>query len=145
MLALKRTTAQNIVIGGAAGAVPVRVGWAAGRGSLARAPLVLFAIVFTWTPPHFWALSMRYRADYAAAGVPMLPVVRGDRATTWTILLYTVVLFAVTLALFPVGRMGAILPAAAIALGVLFVAKTARLSRRTTPTPAWVTLPNVIN
>jgi len=136
-LLLKRTTAQNIVIGGAAGAVPVLVGWAAVRGSLALAPLVLFAIVFTWTPPHFWALSMRYRADYAAAGVPMLPVVRGERATTWTILLYTVVLFAVTLALLPVARMGAIYLAAATALGVLFVAKAARLWRRTTPALAW--------
>jgi protoheme IX farnesyltransferase len=136
-LLLKRTTDQNIVIGGAAGAVPVLVGWAAVRGSLAWAPLVLFAIVFTWTPPHFWALSMRYRADYAAAGVPMLPVVRGERATTWNILVYSVLLVGVTLLLFPVAGMGAIYLVAALALGSVFVAKAAKLWSRTTPALAW--------
>jgi protoheme IX farnesyltransferase len=136
-LVLKRTTAQNIVIGGAAGAAPVLVGWAAVRGSLALAPLVLFAVVFTWTPPHFWALSMRYRSDYRAAGVPMLPVVRGERATTWNILLYSVLLFAITLLLFTVARMGAIYLAVAVGLGAVFVAKAARLWRHTTPALAW--------
>ena len=136
-LVLKRTTAQNIVIGGAAGAVPVLVGWAAVRGSLALAPLVLFAVVFTWTPPHFWALSMRYRSDYQAAGIPMLPVVRGERATTWNILLYSVILVAVTLALFPVARMGAIYLATAVGLGAVFVVKAARLWRHTSPALAW--------
>jgi protoheme IX farnesyltransferase len=132
-LALKRTTAQNIVIGGAAGAVPVLVGWAAVTGGLALPPLVLFAIVFYWTPPHFWALAMRYRRDYAEAGVPMLPVVRGERETTWNILLYTVLLFAVTLLLFPVARMGAIYLAAAVGLGTVFVTKAVKLWRRTSP------------
>ena len=136
-LVLKRTTAQNIVIGGAAGAMPVLVGWAAVRGSLALAPLVLFAVVFTWTPPHFWALSMRYRSDYQAAGIPMLPVVRGERATTWNILLYSVILVAVTLALFPVARMGAIYLATAVGLGAVFVVKAARLWRHTSPALAW--------
>jgi heme o synthase len=136
-LALKRTTAQNIVIGGAAGAVPVLVGWAAVRSSLALAPLVLSAIVFYWTPPHFWALAMRYRADYAAARIPMLPVVRGERETTWNILLYSVLLFAVTLLLFPVARMGAIYLAAAVVLGGVFVSKAIQLWRRTTPALAW--------
>jgi heme o synthase len=135
-LLLKRTTTQNIVIGGAAGAVPVLVGWAAVKGSLALAPVVLFAIVFFWTPPHFWALAMRYTKDYAAAKVPMLPVVRGERETTWNILLYTVLLFAITLLLFPVARMGAIYLVAAIGLGGWFVAKAVRLWRRTSPAMA---------
>ena len=135
-LLLKRTTTQNIVIGGAAGAVPVLVGWAAVRGSLALAPVVLFAIVFFWTPPHFWALAMRYTKDYAAAKVPMLPVVRGERETTWNILLYTVLLFAITLLLFPVARMGAIYLVAALGLGGWFVAKAVRLWRRTSPAMA---------
>jgi protoheme IX farnesyltransferase len=132
-LMLKRTTTQNIVIGGAAGAVPVLVGWAAVTGGLALAPWVLFAIVFFWTPPHFWALAMRYTKDYAAAKVPMLPVVKGERATTWNILVYTLVLFAITLLLYPVARMGAIYLAAAVGLGVAFVVKAARLWRRSTP------------
>jgi heme o synthase len=136
-LALKRTTAQNIVIGGAAGAVPVLVGWAAVRGDLALAPLILFAIVFCWTPPHFWALAMRYRADYAAARIPMLPVVRGERETTWNILLYSILLVAVTLLLFPVARMGAIYLAAVLVLGGVFVAKAVNLWRRTSPALAW--------
>jgi protoheme IX farnesyltransferase len=136
-LALKRTTAQNIVIGGAAGAVPVLVGWVAVRGDLALAPLILFAIVFCWTPPHFWALAMRHRADYAAAGVPMLPVIRGNRETTWNILLYSILLVAVTLLLFPVARMGAIYLAAVIVLGSVFVAKAVKLWRRASPALAW--------
>jgi protoheme IX farnesyltransferase len=132
-LLLKRTTTQNIVIGGAAGAVPVLVGWAAVTGSLALAPWILFAIVFFWTPPHFWALAMRYTKDYAAAKVPMLPVVKGERATTWNILIYTLVLFAITLLLFPVARMGAIYLVACVGLGVAFVVKAVKLWRRTSP------------
>jgi heme o synthase len=132
-LALKRTTAQNIVIGGAAGAAPVLVGWAAVRGDLSLAPWILFGIVFAWTPPHFWALAMRYRQDYARAGVPMLPVVRGERETTWNILLYSILLLAVTLLLFPVAHMGAIYLGSTLVLGGLFVAKALRLWRRTTP------------
>ena len=108
---LKRTTAQNIVIGGAAGAVPALVGWAAVTGGLAWPAIVLFAIVFVWTPPHFWALAMRFSGDYAAAGVPMLPVVRGEDETRRQILLYSLVLFATTLVLVPVGHMGPSTPA----------------------------------
>ena len=104
---LKRTTSQNIVIGGAAGAVPALVGWAAVTGTLAWPAVVLFAIVFVWTPPHFWALAMRFSGDYAAAGVPMLPVVRGEAETRRQILLYSLVLFATTLLLVPIGQHGA--------------------------------------
>ena len=103
---LKRRSSQNIVIG-AAGAVPVLVGWAAVTGSLAWTPVVLFAIIFIWTPPHFWALAVRYRDDYRAADVPMLPVVASMRRTTGQILAYTVVLVAVTLLFAPVAAHGA--------------------------------------
>jgi protoheme IX farnesyltransferase len=118
---LKRTTAQNIVIGGAAGAVPALVGWAAVTGGLAWPAIVLFAIVFVWTPPHFWALAMRFSGDYAAAGVPMLPVVRGEDETRRQILLYSLVLFATTLVLVPVGHMGPIYTGTAVLLGGSFV------------------------
>jgi protoheme IX farnesyltransferase len=118
---LKRTTAQNIVIGGAAGAVPALVGWAAVTGGLAWPAIVLFAIVFVWTPPHFWALAMRFSGDYAAAGVPMLPVVRGEDETRRQILLYSLVLFATTLVLVPVGHMGPIYTGVAVLLGGSFV------------------------
>jgi heme o synthase len=118
---LKRTTSQNIVIGGAAGAVPALVGWAAVTGGLAWPAIVLFSIVFVWTPPHFWALAMRFSGDYAAAGVPMLPVVRGEDETRRQILLYSLVLFATTLVLVPVGHMGPIYTGAAVLLGGSFV------------------------
>jgi protoheme IX farnesyltransferase len=118
---LKRTTSQNIVIGGAAGAMPALVGWAAVTGTLAWPAVVLFAIVFVWTPPHFWALAMRYTGDYAAAGVPMLPVVRGEDETRRRILLYALLLFATTLLLVPIGDMGPVYTAAAVALGGVFV------------------------
>jgi len=118
---MKRTTPSNIVIGGAAGAVPVLVGWAAVTGGLSRAAWVMFAIVFYWTPPHFWALAMRYSDEYAAAGVPMLPVVRGLKETSRQILLYTMVLFATSLLLLPVARLGVLYLAAAVVLGVAFV------------------------
>jgi protoheme IX farnesyltransferase len=133
---LKRTTAQNIVIGGAAGAVPVLVGWAAVTGSLALPAVLLFTVVFVWTPPHFWALSMRYAKDYAEAGVPMLPVVRGTRDTAWNILVYSVVLVAVTIALYPVAGMGAVYLVAAVVLGGLFIRQAVRLWRTTTPAVA---------
>ena len=116
---LKRSTDQNIVIGGAAGAVPVLVGWAAVTGSLAMPALVLFAVVFVWTPPHFWALALRMRDEYAAAGVPMLPVVRGA-ARRKQIFLYSLVLFATTLLLVPIASMGPIV-ATAVVLGGTFV------------------------
>ncbi|MXW89740.1 MAG: protoheme IX farnesyltransferase, partial [Acidimicrobiaceae bacterium] len=103
---LKRTSIRNIVIGGAAGAVPTLVGWTAVTGSLDWPPVVLFAVIFYWTPPHFWALAIRYRSDYEAADVPMLPAVAGLRATARRIVAYTVVLWALTLLLVPVASMG---------------------------------------
>jgi heme o synthase len=126
---LKRTTAQNIVIGGAAGAVPPLVGWAAVTGTLAWPAVVLFGIVFVWTPPHFWALAMRFSGDYAAAGVPMLPVVRGEAETRRQILLYSLVLFATTLLLVPVGDMGPVYTAAAVVLGSSFVYRALQVWR----------------
>ncbi len=130
---LKRTTEQNIVIGGAAGAIPALVGWAAVTGSVALPAWVLFAIVFVWTPPHFWALALRYRSDYAAAGVPMMPVVRGEEETRRQILLYSLVLFATTLVLYPVAHMGPLYLASAVVLGGVFVYKALRLWRERTP------------
>jgi protoheme IX farnesyltransferase len=126
---LKRTTPQNIVIGGAAGAVPVLVGWAAVTGRVGLPAVVLFLIVFYWTPPHFWALSMRYEAEYRAAGVPMLPVVRGIPETTRQIVLYSLILFALTLLLYPVAGMGLVYLITAIGLGVWFVLQAFRLRR----------------
>ena len=134
---LKRTTAQNIVIGGAAGAVPALVGWAAVTGSLAAPAWVLFAIIFVWTPPHFWALSMRYAGDYAAAGVPMLPVVKGEDETRRQIFLYSLLLFGITLLLYPVGRMGPIYLGTAIVAGGIFVYRTLRLWREAGTERAW--------
>ena len=131
---LKRTSPQNIVIGGAAGAVPVLVGWAAVTGGVGWPAWVLFGIVFLWTPPHFWALSLRYERDYAAAGVPMLPVVSGRAATARQILGYSVVLSLFSLLLWPVGHTGLLDPVAAVGLGAVFVARALRLLRhRTTP------------
>jgi protoheme IX farnesyltransferase len=133
---LKRTSSQNIVIGGAAGAVPTLVGWSAVTGRLAWAPLVLFAVIFVWTPPHFWALAMRYRDDYAAAEVPMLPVVTSFTRTARQILVYTVALWAVSIAFAPIAGMGAIYLGAAIVLGGAFVAYALRLLRESTAAAA---------
>lgn len=130
---LKRTSKQNIVIGGAAGAVPVLVGWAAVTDSLAWAPVLMFAIIFFWTPPHFWALAIRYRDDYAAADVPMLPAVESLRFTAVRILAYTVLLWVLTLLLAPVADLGAIYLASAVVLGAVFTGMSVRLLR--TPTP----------
>jgi len=130
-LGLKRRSTQNIVIGGAAGAVPVLVGWAAVRGRVELPALVLFAIVFYWTPPHFWALSLRFQEDYAAARVPMLPVVRGPRETSHQIFYYTLLLVSVTLLLYPAGRMGVVYLTAAVVLGAMFVWRAAQLWRDT--------------
>jgi protoheme IX farnesyltransferase len=130
---LKRTTVQNIVIGGAAGAVPPLVGWAAGSGSLGLAAWLLFAIVFVWTPPHFWALAILIKENYANAKVPMLPVVRGDRETARQIVLYSLVLVAVTLTPWLWGPAGLGYVAAALALGAVFVWYAERLRRDTTP------------
>jgi protoheme IX farnesyltransferase len=129
---LKRSTPQNIVIGGAAGCVPVLVAWAAVTGTVEVPALVLFAIVFYWTPPHFWALALRYRGDYAAASVPMLPVVRGEAETARQIVVYTILLVVVSLLLFPAARMGLIYLVAAVVLGAGFVWYALRVQRDTT-------------
>ncbi len=127
---LKRATPHNIVIGGAAGAAPTLVGWAAVTGTLALPAWILFAIVFFWTPPHFWALSLRYRDDYERAGVPMLPVVAGVGHTTRQIVLYSLQLVGVTLLLYPAAPMGWPYVAAAVGLGGLLVAGAWRLRSR---------------
>jgi protoheme IX farnesyltransferase len=127
---LKRRTPQNIVIGGAAGAVPPLVGWAAVTGSVSGTAVILFFIVFFWTPPHFWALSLLMKDEYAKVGVPMLPVVRGEAETRRQILLYSVLLYAVTQLPFCAGGFGAIYLVSSLALGVAFVAGAARLYRR---------------
>jgi heme o synthase len=125
---LKRSTTQNIVIGGAAGAFPPLVGWAAVTGSLSPLAWVLFAIVFFWTPPHFWALALLLSKQYSAAKVPMLPVVAGEEHTRRSILFYTVLLFAISLV--PAVWLGPIYAAAAIALGAVFLALAVRAVRR---------------
>ena len=130
---LKRSSPQNIVIGGAAGAMPPLVGWAAVTGGLDWAALLLFGIIVLWTPPHFWALALRYRSDYARAGVPMLPAVRGVDETKRQILLYTVALVACTLLLVPVAGMGGLYLASALFLGAGFLALALRLWRSGTP------------
>jgi protoheme IX farnesyltransferase len=127
---LKRRTWQNIVWGGAAGAVPPLVGWAAVEGSVTGTALILFFIVFFWTPPHFWALSLLMKDEYAKVGVPMLPVVRGVAETRRQILLYTVLLYAVTQLPFCAGRMHAIYLAASLILGLGFIYLAWRLSQR---------------
>jgi heme o synthase len=130
---LKRSTPQNIVIGGAAGAVPPLVGWAAVTGNLTLPALWLFLIVFFWTPPHFWALALLIRKDYEAARIPMLPVVRGARETTRQIVLYALVLVGVTVVPFVWGPLGLVYLVAALALGGAFVGLALRLRRDTTP------------
>src|SRR4029079_15677407 len=127
---LKRTTPQNIVIGGAACALPPVIGWAAVTGNVGIPALVLFALVFYWTPPHFWALSLRIRKDYAAAGVPMLPVVKGIAETSRQIALYTLLMVAISLLLWPVARMGLIYLGADVGLGAVFIWQAYGLWRR---------------
>ena len=127
---LKRRTPQNIVIGGAAGAVPPLVAWAATTGGLSGEALYLFAIVFFWTPPHFWALSLLMKDEYARVGIPMLPVVRGEAETRRQILLYTFLLYAVTQLPFCAGGFGGIYLAASLALGAVFIVGAVRLYRR---------------
>lgn len=128
-MALKRTTVQNIVIGGAAGAAPTLVGWAAVTGSVAVPAWVLFFIVFYWTPPHFWALAVRYKDDYQSAGIPMLPAVAGIEATTRRMLLYTGLMVGVSLMLVPLGGMSWIYLVAALGLGAWFLWDTWRVYR----------------
>lgn len=134
---LKRSTSQNIVIGGAAGAVPALVGWAAVTGTLAAPAWILFAIIVVWTPPHFWALSIRFQGDYAAAGVPMLPVVKGEDETRRQIFLYSLVLFGTTMLLYPIANMGPVYLSTAIVLGGLFVYRALQLWREPDPDRAW--------
>jgi protoheme IX farnesyltransferase len=130
---LKRSTSQNIVIGGAAGAVPPLVGWAAATGHLGIAAWILFAIVFVWTPPHFWALALLIKDNYAAAKVPMLPVVRGERETARQIVLYSIALVGVTLLPWAWGGAGPVYVVCALALGAVFVGMAEKLRRDTTP------------
>ncbi len=127
---LKRRTPQNIVIGGAAGAVPPLVAWAATTGSLNGTALYLFAIVFFWTPPHFWALSLLMKDEYARVGIPMLPVVRGAAETRRQIVLYSVLLYAVTQLLFSAGEFGVIYLAGSLALNAAFIVLAVQLKRR---------------
>jgi len=129
---LKRTTPHNIVIGGAAGAVPVLVGWAAATNSVGLTAIWMFLIIFFWTPPHFWALSLVLKKDYERAGVPMLPVVKGERETYKQILLYTVVLILVSLGLFASRAMGYVYLVSALVLGGILLGYAIWLARRRT-------------
>jgi protoheme IX farnesyltransferase len=128
-LGLKRRTPSNIVIGGAAGCFPVLIGWSAVRGDVGWPAVVLFAVVFLWTPPHFWALAMRFKDDYAAAGVPMLPVVAPAAAVTRQIVLYSWAMVAASLLLIPFGA-GPVYAVAAVVLGAAFLVEAHRLDRR---------------
>ena len=130
---LKRTSKSNIVIGGAAGAVPVLVGWSAVTNSLDWPPLVLFAIIFVWTPPHFWALAIRYKDDYQAAEVPMLPVVVSLKKTASRIVVYTLLLWGLTLLFAPVANMGWLYFGSAVLLGAVFAALALRVLRNPEP------------
>jgi len=127
---LKPRTTQNIVWGGAAGCVPTLIGWTAVRDGLAWPPVVLFLVVFLWTPPHFWALALRYREDYAAAEVPMLPVVAPARAVARQVVGYAAATVATSLALWPVAHTGLVFPVAALALGAVFVGESVLLLAR---------------
>lgn len=133
---LKRTSKQNIVIGGAAGAAPVLIGWTSVTGSLSWAPIVAFVVIFLWTPPHFWCLAVRYRDDYATAEVPMLPVVSSMRAVTLRIVGYTALLWASTLVFAPVADMGTLYLVAAVVLGGLYLGLTIDLARDPDPAKA---------
>lgn len=130
---LKRTSTSNIVIGGAAGAVPVLVGWSSVTNELDWPPVVLFAIIFYWTPPHFWALAIRYKDDYQAADVPMLPAVASLRTTATRILVYTILLWALTLVFGPVADMGVTYYVAAVVLGGVFTGLAVQVFRRPEP------------
>jgi heme o synthase len=127
---LKRSTSQNIVIGGAAGAVPPLVGWAAATGQVGVAALLLFVIVFIWTPPHFWALALLVKDDYKRTGVPMMPVARGDATTRRHILVYSVALVAFTVLPYVTGLFGWLYLACALAFGAGFIGLAADLARR---------------
>src|SRR5487761_2224010 len=126
---LKRRSKQNIVIGGAAGAVPVLIGWSAVTNSLTWTPVLLFLVIFIWTPPHFWALAVRYRDDYEAANVPMMPVVTSLRHTSLEILIYSVVMWALTVLIGPTAHLGVVYAVSATVLGGMFTFYAARLYR----------------
>jgi len=130
---LKRSSSSNIVIGGAAGAAPVLIGWAAVTGDLSLAPFVLFAVIFFWTPPHFWALAIRYKDDYAAADVPMLPAVASFRTTARQMLGYTLVVWALTLVFAPIAGLGLLYVAAAVVLGAVFTYFAVEVLRTESP------------
>lgn len=130
---LKRSSSSNIVVGGAAGAAPVLIGWAAVTDSLSWAPIVLFAVIFFWTPPHFWALAIRYKDDYAAADVPMLPAVASFRSTARQMLGYTLVVWALTLVFAPVADLGLLYIAAAVVLGAAFTYFAVEVLRTESP------------
>jgi protoheme IX farnesyltransferase len=136
-IGLKRWTPQNIVIGGAAGAMPALVGWAAVTNTIELPALALFGIIFYWTPPHFWALALRYERDYRSAGVPMMPVVYGREETTKHILLYSFLLLAMCLVFFSLGRMGIVYLSSAIGLNTAFIYLAVKLYRNPTPRIAW--------
>jgi protoheme IX farnesyltransferase len=129
-LGMKRSTPSNIVIGGAAGCMPVLIGWAAVTGRVEVPAFVLFAVIFYWTPPHFWALAIRFRDDYAAAGVPMLPVVAGLKETARQIVLYSWAMVAVSLLFYPVARMGWVYLVSCVLLGAAFLREAHALSAR---------------
>jgi len=133
---LKRRTPQNIVIGGAAGAFPPVIGWAAATGNVTLLPVLLFLLIFLWTPPHFWALSLFVRSDYAAAGVPMLPVVAGERTTRQHILLYSLPMAAAAVAPWPLGLVGAFYGIIAGAFSLVFVGIAVRVWRSRATEPA---------
>ncbi|MGH6682579.1 MAG: heme o synthase, partial [Pseudolabrys sp.] len=124
---LKRSTPQNIVIGGAAGAFPPMIGWAAATGSLSLEPILLFMIIFFWTPPHFWALSLYRTEDYARAGIPMLPVVKGDAATRLQILLYTLILVPLGIAPYALGYAGVLYGLTALVTGAIMLLLAAKV------------------
>jgi len=133
---LKRRTPQNIVIGGAAGAFPPLIGWVAATGEMSALPIILFALIFLWTPPHFWALALFVRPDYAAAGVPMLPVVAGEQTTRRQILGYSTVMSAVAISPVWLGLAGTIYAACAIGLSAVFLFLALRVSRSRVTNPA---------
>ena len=129
---LKPRTPQNIVIGGAASAFPPLIGWVAATGSIAPLPIMLFLLIFLWTPPHFWALALFVRSDYAAAGIPMMPVVAGEKSTRRQILVYAVIMAAAAIAPWPLGYTGALYGWTAVILSALFVALSFQVGTRTT-------------
>lgn len=134
---LKRTSTQNIVIGGAAGAIPPLVGWAAVTNQIGVEALLMFAIVFYWTPPHFWALALLRRTEYARAGIPMLPVVAGERETKWQILLYSILMIAITIVMVPLGMAGPVYFVLALGLGAIFLRDAYVLFRDPGLSTAW--------